>query len=85
MLGLVQRELVGTAVEVIAPVFEPVRPGNENLSPARWARSPLGYPSRTYVPGVRVRAETAAHLVDDDPLAVSCELDVHDRRLPGAA
>ena len=33
----------------------------------------------------RCTSETTAHLVDDEPLVVSCELDVHDRRLPGAA
>ena len=85
MLGLVQRELVGTAVEVVAPVFESVRPGNENLSPARWALFAARIPVEDLMSPGRVRAETAAHLVDDDPLAVSCELDVHDRRLPGAA
>ena len=85
MLGLVQRELVGTAVEVVAPVLEPVRPGNENLSPARWALFAARIPVEDLMSPGRVRAETAAHLVDDDPLAVSCELDVHDRRLPGAA
>jgi hypothetical protein len=77
MLRLGQRQLVVPAVELVAAVLEPVRPGNQQLAAARGARLP-GAEAVDDVVAVRaVRGEAAADL--DRRGALIAELDLNLR------
>ena len=79
-LGLVERELVPAATELVGPSLEPVRPRHQHLAPA--GRAHLGEPVAVEQIGVPdpVRTQPSPHLDDDGPLLVGCDLGLQPRR-----
>ncbi len=76
VLGFVQLELMALPVELVAPVLQPVRPRDQDLTAARGAR-PAGWIAVEKVTPVgRIRANPAPDLVQDGSLVVGKELDL---------
>ena len=93
-LGLVERELEGTALELVRAVLDPVRPRREDLSAAGAAElvQPVAVEHRRIAEPVT--AQTTADADDDRPLVAVRELDLlagragrflHARRFDAAA
>jgi hypothetical protein len=77
LVRLVQLELVSLAVELVAPVLEPVRPRNQDLSAAGWARLAGRVPVEQLPAARGIRAQPAAGVVDPRPLVdAGYELDL---------
>ena len=93
-LGLVERELEGTALELVRAVLDPVRPRREDLAAAGAAElvEPVAVEHRRIAEPVT--AQTTADADDDRPLVAVRELDLlagragrflHARRFDAAA
>ena len=80
VLRLVQLELMALPVELVAPVLQPVRPGDQDLAPARGARPAGRVAVEDLTPASRIGANPAADLVQDGSLVVGEELDLLARR-----
>ena len=76
VLRLGQRELVAPPPELVASVLEPVRPGGEDLAPARFRHliDAVAVDDITSVDGIR--PQPGAHLDDDDQLVLECDLEL---------
>src|SRR5689334_13018517 len=78
-LGLVERQLLDPAVELVAAVRDPVRPRNQELAAARAAELVLAVAVEDGAAAARILPQTAADLDDDDALVAELELDLFAR------
>lgn len=76
VLRLRERELVPTAVELVRPVLDPVRPWQQDLSPPRRAYLVCGVSIEDLPVARAVGAESTAHLDDDRTLVAGGDLDL---------
>src|SRR5262249_28275036 len=79
-LRLAERDLMGTTVELVAAVLQPVRPGCEDLPPARRAHHVFPATVQEHTPAGRIRAQAAADLDHDRPLIPERDLELLARR-----
>jgi hypothetical protein len=79
-LGLVERQLLGPAVELVPAVRNAVRPRDQELAAPRAAELVLAVAVEDGAAAGRVFPQAAADLDDDDPLVAMRELDLFARR-----
>ena len=79
-LWLTQWKLIRAPVELVAPVLDPVRPGDQELPPGGAAHPVGGVAVEEVGAAGGVGAQAAADLDDHRPLVVGHELDLPPRR-----